>query len=211
MSQVPNPLVQFLDALASRDPVPGGGSTAALTGATAGGLVGMVCRVTIGKRGSESVENDLRAALDRAETLRGDLTNLIQRDGDAYMSVVEAYRLARKNTAREPAIQRALQHATDVPLRVAESCAEILTLADSIAAKVNVNAASDLGVGAILADAGLRAAMLTAATNLKMIRDEEFVRVQSQRANQVTVSADNKLDNVLSKLDARTKQHANRS
>jgi len=42
---------QFLDALASSEPVPGGGSGAALAGALAAGLLSMVCNLTIGKKG----------------------------------------------------------------------------------------------------------------------------------------------------------------
>jgi len=44
---------EFLDALASKDAVPGGGSGAALAGALGAALVSMVCNLTIGKKGYE--------------------------------------------------------------------------------------------------------------------------------------------------------------
>jgi len=58
-------ITEFLDTLASDAPAPGGGSAAALSGAIASGLISMVCRLTIGKKGYEDVEESIKAHLEK--------------------------------------------------------------------------------------------------------------------------------------------------
>jgi len=53
------PVDTFLDELASGAPTPGGGSAAAIMGAMGAALISMVCNVTIGKKGHESVETEI--------------------------------------------------------------------------------------------------------------------------------------------------------
>jgi formiminotetrahydrofolate cyclodeaminase len=69
---------QFLDALASKEPVPGGGSGAALAGALAAALVSMVCNLTIGKKGYEAVEREMQAILAESEAIRKELPQLLE-------------------------------------------------------------------------------------------------------------------------------------
>ena len=61
---------QFLDALASSEPTPGGGSGSALGGALGAALVSMVCNLTIGKKGYEEAEERLREVLADSEAIR---------------------------------------------------------------------------------------------------------------------------------------------
>jgi formiminotetrahydrofolate cyclodeaminase len=116
----------------------------------------------------------------------------MQADTDAYMRVMSAYGLP-KNTdaekaARTRAIQDALQHASDIPLRVAQACAEVLELTRLVAEKGNKNAASDGGVGALTAEAGLRGAAFNVTINLGSIADKAFV--QDRRARVAKLLAD---------------------
>ena len=64
---------QFLDALASGASTPGGGSTAALSGAMAAGLISMVCHLSIGKKQLADFESEAQAILARSEELRAEL------------------------------------------------------------------------------------------------------------------------------------------
>ena len=52
----------FLDKVACSDPVPGGGSIAALNGALASSLSTMVARLTVGKKGYEVSEEVMQHA-----------------------------------------------------------------------------------------------------------------------------------------------------
>ncbi len=52
---------EFLEKTASGSPVPGGGSVAALSAALAASLTEMVAKLTIGKEGYETVEDEMKA------------------------------------------------------------------------------------------------------------------------------------------------------
>jgi formiminotetrahydrofolate cyclodeaminase len=174
------PLNQFLDELASNAPVPGGGSTAALTGALAAALVSMVGNLTVGKKRYAGVEEDVRALLDQSESLRRRLSDLLEADTQVYGSLSKAYRLPRateqEKAVRTAAVQGALKEAEGVPMRIAEACVEVLDLCVPMAEMGSRLAVSDAGVAALLAEAGLRSAALNVLINLAYISDEDFVR-----------------------------------
>jgi formiminotetrahydrofolate cyclodeaminase len=184
----------FLDELASAEPVPGGGTVAALSGALGASLVAMVCRLTIGKKNYEAVSAEMQTILSRAEALQRELTDWMQADTDAYARVMDAYKLPKtteaEKAARTQAIQAALQHAAEVPLRVAECCAEVLTLARVVVEKGNPNATSDGGVGALMAHAGLRGAAYNVLINLGGIRDDAFAQERRARVTALAAEAE---------------------
>jgi len=179
------PVIQFLDELASNAPVPGGGSTAALTGALAAALVSMVGNLTVGKKRYASVEEDVKALLGRSESLRRQLAGLLESDTQVYGSLSKAYKLPRgteeQKTARTAAIQAALKEAEAVPMQIAEACVEVLDLCAPMAEKGSRLAVSDAGVAALLAEAGLRSAALNVLINLAYIKDEDFVRQEQAK------------------------------
>jgi formiminotetrahydrofolate cyclodeaminase len=200
-------LQAFLDEVASAEPAPGGGSVAALSGALGASLVAMVCRLTIGKKGYETVSAEMQTILPRAEALQRELRDLMQADTDAYARVMDAYKLPKQTdaekAARTRAIQNALKHASDIPLRVAELCAQVLELARPVAEKGNKNAASDGGVGALMAEAGLRGAAFNVSINLGAINDEAFVREHRARVQQLLADAEQRKNEIMKIVESR--------
>ena len=200
-------LQTLLDQLASSEPAPGGGTVAALSGALAASLVAMVCHLTIGKKDYETVRAEMETTLPRVESLQRELTDSMQADTDAFTRVMSAYQLPKgtddEKAARARAIQAALQHASDVPLRVAESCAQVLELARVVAEKGNKNAASDGGVGALMAGAGLRGAVFSATINLSSIADESFVQDHRARVAKLLADAERAEREILSIMEKR--------
>ncbi len=186
-------LAEYLDALASSEPTPGGGSTAALAGALAAGLVSMVCQLTIGKRRFREVEATLRNVLAQAEALRGRLTTLMERDAAAYAEVMRAYRLPHgspeEQAARQRAMAEALEEATLAPLEIAEGCAEALALALPAAELGNPWAVSDAGAAALLAEAALHAALLNVHINLRSLQEDAFYDEVRRRLDDLTARA----------------------
>ena len=140
-------VVQFLDALASSAPAPGGGSVAALSGALGAALVSMVCNLTLGKSKYASVQDDITELVAQSEELRQRLTDLLEADVRAYTGVSRAYQMPRQTAeekaARSAAIQEALKAATQAPMQVAETCVEVLDLCAPAAEKCNINAVKD--------------------------------------------------------------------
>ena len=167
-------------ALASSAPAPGGGSVAALSGATGAALVSMVCNLTLGKKRYADVQADIQALLEQSEALRHELTDLLQADVEAFTGVSQAYKMPRstpeEKAARSAAIQEALKGATMPPIKVAEACVKVMALCTPVAEKGNRQAVSDAGVAALMAEAGLRSAALNVLINLNAIKDEAFCK-----------------------------------
>ncbi|MHB1318892.1 MAG: cyclodeaminase/cyclohydrolase family protein, partial [Anaerolineae bacterium] len=179
------PVGTFLDHLASGDPVPGGGSAAALSGALAAGLVSMVCNLTIGRRRFRESEASLRLTLEQAEQHRGRLTALMQEDTEVYARVMAAYRLPvgtdEERMQRNVAWQTALEAAAAVPMEIVEQCLDVLRLAVNAGQFGNPWAVSDAGASALIAEAAGRAAGLSVEVNLRSITDMALVESYRQR------------------------------
>jgi len=166
----------FLDALADGRPTPGGGSAAAYSGAAGAALVAMVVRLTIGKKKYASVEEQMRVFLDKAETLRSDLTAAVARDSEAFEAVMKAFRLPKdtneQKETRSQAIQNATLNAARVPIEVAAQAVQVLELAAKVVAVGNLNAISDGATGGALARAALSGAGYNVRINVASLKDQ---------------------------------------
>lgn len=192
---------QFLDALASKKPAPGGGSGAALGGALAAALVSMVCNLTIGKKGYGDVQEPMADLLRKSEAIRNELPQLLEADTQVYGKVMAAYRQPRKTPeqkrARNITMQGALKEATEVPLSIAKRCAQVVELSLPAAEMGNQWAVSDAGVGVLLADASMRAALLNVYINLSSIKDKDYVQQTLARVETITGGKDEFRERVL--------------
>jgi formiminotetrahydrofolate cyclodeaminase len=172
------PLEQFLNDLASGAPTPGGGSAAAIMGAMGAALLSMVCNVTIGKKGHEAVESDIKAVRDETERLRARLTSMVAEDIAAFDGLMAAYRLPKANdeekSRRAEAIQSNLRAATETPLACARACAEVVILARRAAEKGFAGVISDAGVGVLAANSALRSAALNVYINAPSLKDRAY-------------------------------------
>ena len=182
---IEKPVTTFLDELASSAPAPGGGSAAALAGAMGAALVSMVANLTIGKKQYAAVQADMQRIVAQSEKLRRECQDLLDQDVIAYSALMATYKMPRdteeQKAVREAAMQQALRKAAEVPMEMAVVCVEILNLCPETAQKGNVHAVSDAGVGALLAEAGLRSAALNVWINLGSIKDQDFVQRERAR------------------------------
>ena len=171
--------------LASRAPVPGGGSASALSGAFGAALVEMVCELTVGRPEYEEVDPVARQIGAAAGELRASLLTAAEDDAEAYLTVVAARRMPRdsdeERAARKGAIGEASVGATEVPLRIARLAAEVLDLAAGIAPIGNRNAASDAGVAALLAATAVRGASLNVTINLPSLPEGHALRTDAPK------------------------------
>jgi methenyltetrahydrofolate cyclohydrolase len=148
------PLGRFMELVASREPAPGGGASAAVTVALAAALSSMSARFSTG----HLVEAP--ALTERAEQLRSEVMPLARADAAAYGRVLESYRGQREGDkeGRRHKIREALSEAASVPLAVAEIGAELVGIAVRLVREGNPNLRGDAVVAALLAEAGVRAA-----------------------------------------------------
>ena len=177
-------LAQLLDAFASNQPVPGGGSAAALAGAIGASLLIMVAGLPKTRHGTDEERSALTAAADRLRPLRDELASLIDRDSEAYTSVINAYRLPRstdaEQAARRNAIDEAMRAATEAPLATIRACERAMREAEVIASSGAASASSDVAVGIELLKTAARGAGMNVDTNLAAVKDAEYVKRASQ-------------------------------
>jgi len=196
---------EFMEKTASPAPVPGGGSVAALGAALASSLSQMVAGLTIGRKGFEDCQEEMKAITASASELRQRCIANIDRDSDAYNQVMAAFKLPRDSEedkqARAEAIQSALKQATRVPLETAMLAYKIIELAAQAVEKGNPNAVTDGAVGAMLARTAVLAGLYNVKINLSSIKDSEFVADISKQVEQLEEKVVKKEKEILSKVN----------
>ena len=173
-------IVELLAETAGDSAVPGGGSIAALSGASAAALVEMVANLTIGKKNYEDVSDLMIDISEKASLLRVELLEAEDRDSDAFSKVMEAFKLPKdtqeEKEARTIKIQSAFKQAAIVPLGVAQKSKAVLDLAKDVVLKGNKNAVTDGAVAGMMARSAALGAIYNVGINLVSIKDEDFVK-----------------------------------
>jgi len=174
------PLGEFLDMVASREPAPGGGASAAVVVALAAALSGMAARFS-----TEHLA-DADGLAGRADGLRGEVAPLARADAAAYGRVLDAYRAPRDDEeARRLMIREALSEAADVPLSIAEIGTEVVGISARLAEDGNPNLLGDAVAAAALAGAGVSAATTLVEINVSAGDDERLSHAAELRARAV--------------------------
>ena len=169
----------FCQLLGSDAPAPGGGSSAALSGALGTALTTMVAALTTGKEKYAEHEALMQEILTEGEKLRLQLVDVIDRDTEAFNGVSAVFSMPKdtdeEKEARKQAMQNALKACTLTPFEMMENSLAALLLTEKALGRSNTNAASDLGVAALSLKAALQGAWLNILINIGGIRDEAFV------------------------------------
>jgi formiminotetrahydrofolate cyclodeaminase len=188
------PLGKLLDAFATNEPVPGGGSAAALAGALGVSLLLMAAGLPKTKHGTPEEVADLAETAARLRPLRETLQQLIDRDSAAYTAVMAAYRLpkgtAEEQDARRQAIRTAMRDATDTPLDTLRTLQQALEGACIVAEKGAPAAATDVAVAIELLGAVARGAALNVEVNLPAVKDEAYVNRTREETGMLRAAAD---------------------
>ena len=164
----------FVDRVASAEPVPGGGSVAALAGALGAALGQMTIRITRDKKNYQQYADRYADALDRLAPYMATLLELIDADAEAYNRVIAAYKLPKDSQNREQAIQDALIRATEIPSRTANCAAEALKVLEQLRSIIYINVASDLQVGLQMLRSAIRGAIANMRINLTDVKDPDM-------------------------------------
>jgi glutamate formiminotransferase/formiminotetrahydrofolate cyclodeaminase len=195
----------FVDEVSSESPAPGGGSVAALAGSLAAALAAMVANLTVGKKGYEASWEPMSDLAVQAQDVKARLAKAVDEDTQAFNAVMEAMKLpkgsADEKAARDRAIQEGNKQAAKVPLETAKACLQALRLAGQ-AVSGNRNSASDAGVAALMAAAGLHGAALNVLINLGAIQDAAFVASMKAEVASLRAEADQLRDQVVAAVEA---------
>lgn len=186
-------VMDFVATTASKEPVPGGGSIAALAGALSAALAEMVANLTIGKKKYVEVESEMIGISEALEVKRQELIELIDKDANSFDDVMKAFKMPKETdeekAARSKAIQEGTKYAASVPLETAKIAYSIMEYSKVVVEKGNTNAVTDGAVSAMMARTAVLSALMNVKINLGSIKDETFVANMTESVNELEAAA----------------------
>lgn len=199
----------FVDILATKAPVPGGGGASALVGAIGTALGNMVGSLTVGKKKYADVEADIIALKEKADALQKDFLHLVEEDARVFEPLSKAYGMP-KDTEEEKAekarvMEIVLKDACSVPMEIMRKCCEAIDIIEEFAAKGSVIALSDAGVGAAFCKAALLGASLNVFINTKSMTNREYAESLNKEAEEMMAVYGTKADAVFEGVAGRLK------
>ncbi|MCD7874245.1 MAG: cyclodeaminase/cyclohydrolase family protein [Acidaminococcaceae bacterium] len=176
---------EFLEKLASKEPVPGGGGAAALGGAISAALASMVANLTLGKEKFLAVESEMLRLAAASKYLRQELLQLAQEDASVFKAFMNCYKMPKATDAekalRQAKIQEAAKMAAEIPLKIGEKSLAVLLLTAEAAELGNPAVITDAAVAALMARAAVRSAVYNVKINLNLINDRDYCSVVAGR------------------------------
>lgn len=202
--------VDFVECLASKEPVPGGGGVSALVGSIGMALGSMVCNLTIGKKKYKEYEEDLKFILEEAGNIEKELLEMIDKDAECFLPLSKAYGLPKdteeEKKIKEDTMEKALKVACEVPLNIVRVCHKAIKLHEDLVDKGSRLVISDVGVGVQCLRAAILSAELNVVININSIKDEEYVEKVRAELDELVKDGVRICDEVYSKVEKALKR-----
>ena len=203
-------VLKFLDVVDSNSPAPGGGSVSALASSLGTSLARMVAHLSFGKKKYEALPDDVKAKFvanfDELLKIKNELNDLIDRDSEAYNTVMAAYKLPKETdeekAARNTEIQKSLKYAIQTPYDIVVLSGKAISLLGEILANGNQNAITDIGVGTMLLMVGLEGGILNVKVNLSSIKDTAYVEKINKEISEIKAVAEKEKERIMGIVNA---------
>lgn len=202
-------VAEFLTALSSKAPIPGGGGAAALAGAAGNALGQMVANLTVGKKKYLLVEEQMQELLKQMAGLQEDFLKLADEDARVFAPLAKAYGLPA-NTEEEKAhkenvMAENLLAASLVPLQIMEKAVEMMDILEQLAVKGSVMAVSDVGVGIQFIRTALLGGVMNVLINTKSMKDRAKAEELNAKADLLMENGRQKADRIYEMVLAKLK------
>ncbi len=201
----------FMDSLESKDSTLVGGSAAALASSLGSSLMLMVGNLTFGKKAFESLDEETKAAFqesyDGFVELKNELYDSIDADKAAFDAYMDALRMPKdtdeQKEERKKALAKSTTEALEVPLETAKKGLNILKIAKVFADHGNAMAITDIGVGSLMAYAGIEGALFNVYINLNSIKDKDYAAEKEAESDKIMAEAAKLRDELLTTVYSR--------
>jgi len=198
----------FIDVLASKSPVPGGGGAAAMGGAIGMALSNMVGNLTVGKKKYADVEEEVKDLVKKGEKIISELEILVNKDAEVFEPLSKAYGLPRSTPEeiefKSNTMEQCCKTACSVPMEIMRKSYQGIKIHERMGQIGTMIAISDVGCGVAFMKAALVSGSLNVIINLNAIKDETFKEATRKEMNQLLEDgkkiADATFDLVVSKL-----------
>ena len=179
MSMLDKTCNEFLEVLASKAPVPGGGGAAALGGAIGMALSNMVGNLTVGKKKYAEVEDEVKELIARGSQIIEELKSLVDKDAEVFEPLSKAYGLPaeteEQKKIKEETLEKCSKEACSVPMEIMRKAFEGIKIHQRMGEIGTKIAISDVGCGVVFLKSALISGMLNVVINLNTIKDQDFV------------------------------------
>lgn len=176
---------EYLEKLASSEPVPGGGGASAIAAALGTALASMVANLTIGKEKYAEYQPEINKVIQEACQVREELLQLSNQDAEVFYPLSQAYGIPKDNPDREEVLEDALKLAADIPLKIMLKIIDALKLHERLLGHSSKLAVSDIGTGASIAKGALQGAFLNVAVNTKLMKNREYASEINIKAREI--------------------------
>ncbi len=208
MSMTAKSCSDFLEVLASKAPVPGGGGAAAMGGAIGMALSNMVGNLTVGKKKYADVEEEVKELLDKGYKIIEELKLLVDKDAEVFEPLSKAYSMPKETPEqaklKEETLEACSKVACSVPLDIMRKSYEGIKIHQRMGQIGTLIAISDVGCGVVFLKAALISGYLNVIINLNTIKDQEYVATVTEEINRLLEEgskvADATLDLVIGKI-----------
>ena len=196
--------VDFIDVLASKAAVPGGGGAAALAGAIGMALGSMVCNLTTGKKKYAQYEETIQEILGKAAKLEEELLSMIDKDAEGFYPLSKAYGLPtsteEEKQYKAETMEKCLKVACEVPMNIVRLCFDSIKLHEELVDKGSKLAISDVGCGVQCLRAAILSAQLNVIINVNSMKDREYAENIEKECNQLVEDGVRICDEVYQKV-----------
>ena len=162
-------LLPFLEAVAAKQPTPGGGAVSAVVGALAAAIGEMAINYSIGRKATPQFDAELNIVLGELTRARAIMLELVVEDQNAFAELSEAKKLPAEDPARTARVAAAVEMCIAVPRAIAATALTMLRIVEPIVDKTNKWLLSDLAVCVELAMATIRTAQYSVRANLSEV------------------------------------------
>ena len=198
---------EFVEVLASKAPVPGGGGASALVGAIGTALCNMVGSLTVGKKKYAAVEAEITELMEQATALQKKLLHLIEKDAEVFEPLSRAYGLPagteEEKEEQSRVMEGCLRDACSVPMDIMRTCCQVISLIGAFAEKGSVLAVSDAGVAAACCRGALKGASLNVYINTKSMKDREYAESLNRECDEMLETYSAVADEVFEQVKAK--------
>lgn len=192
---------EFVNILATKEPVPGGGGTAALVSALGVALGNMVGSLTVGKKKYADVEPEILTLKAASDGLQEKLLAMVDKDAEAFAPLAKAYGMPA-GEEKDRVMEDALKVAAAAPLEIMELSVQALEIIERFARIGSRLAVSDAGCAAACVRAAINAAALNVLINTKSMKDRAYAQEVNAKVGFMLHNGSDKADAIFAMVQA---------